>query len=88
MEPTLQEGRTVAFLFEGAFTYWGSKNNEPIENVIIGFPLPNIENNIDDILVAPPGWALHYLDEENVFHLQMTNLCSPPTDDEPRGRKA
>lgn len=62
-------GEDVWFLYEASFTYRGSENNLPIENVALRFPCPNVEN------VAVPTyttWSLYYLDNENVLHLEAT----------------
>ncbi|MEM4188018.1 MAG: hypothetical protein QXN56_02490, partial [Candidatus Hadarchaeum sp.] len=63
----LRSEETVAFKMEASFTYWGSENNLPIENVALRFPCPNVEN------VAIPTktfWSLYYLDEDNVLILE------------------
>lgn len=60
-------GENVWFRMEASFTYRGSEDNLPLENLAIRFPCPNVEN------VALPTytiWSLYYQDNENVLHLQ------------------
>ena len=59
------------FIYNVSFTYWGSEDNLPIENVVIGFPHPNVENQTESIFFGVI-WGLYWLDEENMSHLQAT----------------
>jgi len=61
----------VIFWYEASFTYLGSIDNEPIENVALRFPCPTIENKSPYVPI--PNWALYYLDENSQLHLQMTD---------------
>lgn len=58
---------TVTFKMEASFTYLGSEDNLPIENVLIGFPCPNLENNA---LSTTGSWRLYYLEDDNTLTLQ------------------
>jgi hypothetical protein len=60
----------VVFQYEASFAYLRSFDNEPIENVTLRFPCPNVENRSPSILV--PNWALYY-QGENGPSLQMIN---------------
>lgn len=60
----------VQFEYRAFFTYLGSEDNEPLENLILGFPIPKIEN-------SPAGdikgtWMLYYIENDNTLTLQAT----------------
>ncbi|MGC8817275.1 MAG: hypothetical protein ACP5PX_05685 [Candidatus Hadarchaeum sp.] len=57
----------ATFKMEASFTYLGSENNLPIENVALRFPCPNVENVA---LFTKTFWSLYYLDEDNVLILE------------------
>ena len=66
-EPIVGIEEDVWFRMKTSFTYRGSEDNLPIENVAIRLPCPNVDN------VAPPTyatWFLYYQDDDNVLHLQ------------------
>ncbi|MEM3514983.1 MAG: hypothetical protein QXT02_03700 [Candidatus Hadarchaeum sp.] len=63
----LRSEEMVTFKMEASFTYWGSENNLPIENVLIGFPCPNLENAA---LTTYGSWILYYLEDDNSLTLQ------------------
>jgi|GEM_PF-2357938 hypothetical protein len=69
LKPDANQGseEMVTFKMEASFTYLGSENNLPIENVAIRFPCPNIENSP---LPTQTFWSLYYLDEDNVLVLE------------------
>jgi len=59
----------MLFKMDASFTYRGSADNLPIENVAIRFPCPNIDN------VAPPTyttWSLLYQDNNGIIYDQPT----------------
>ena len=54
----------VVFLYDASFTYENSMDNLPIENVIISFPCPNIDN--EPAQVVGLSWSLWWRpDAEN-----------------------
>ena len=59
------------FIYNASFTYWGSEDNLPIENVAIRFPAPNVENQTESIFLGVI-WGLYWIDDENTLHLQAT----------------
>ena len=61
----------VIFRMEASFTYLGSENNLPIENVAIRFPCPNIENKIESFYWKHT-WSLYWIDTDNTVQLQAT----------------
>ena len=67
--PPPEEQVYVWFRMEANFSYRGSEDNLPIENVALRFPCPNVEN--EPAAVMSGIWHLYYLDEENVLRLQM-----------------
>ncbi|MGQ9788332.1 MAG: hypothetical protein ACUVQM_03360, partial [Candidatus Hadarchaeaceae archaeon] len=63
----LNPEETVTFKMEASFTYLGSEENLPIENVVILFPSANLENNV---LPINGSWKLYYLENDNSLTLQ------------------
>lgn len=58
---------TVTFKMEASFTYLGSEDNLPIENVAIRFPCPNIDNTA---VPTKTFWSLYYLNNDNTLMLE------------------
>jgi len=72
-EPGVDTGENVWFRMEASFTYRGSKENLPIENVAIRFPCPNIENEALKVIAPTPSWLLYYVENDNTLTLQATS---------------
>ena len=69
---TPEEGEAITydnFLYQASFTYQGSAENLPIENIAIRFPCPNVENKTAGVMLST--WMLYWQDEENMLHAQM-----------------
>jgi hypothetical protein len=64
-ELSLGEGqpRVVWFRTEAMFYVWETENGVPIENVVLDFPMPHIEN--DALLSYKGWWTLYWIDVEN-----------------------
>lgn len=58
--PSATAGENVWFQMEASFTYRGNEDNTPIENFVVGFLAPNVDN--DNIISHPSLWALYYQD--------------------------
>lgn len=54
----------AVFLYNASFTYENSVDNLPIENVIISFPCPNIDNY--PVLITDFSWSLFGSNPENL----------------------
>jgi hypothetical protein len=62
-------GENVLFMYEASFAYRGSADNIPIENVEIGFPCPNIEN---EPIPTSSSWTLYWQDIDNTLHPEIS----------------
>jgi len=70
--PWVGEEENVVFWYIASFTYENSEDNLPIENVIISFPCPNIDN--EPVRVVGLSWSLWwkpYPENENMKILQI-----------------
>ena len=68
------EGEVITyenFLYHASFTYRGSEENLPIENVAIRLPYPNVENRTESVYFGVI-WGLYWVDNDNTLHLQAT----------------
>ena len=65
----------IWFRIEASFTYRGSANNLPIENITLCFPCPNVENvGLDlGVMGEEPIWWLYYVENDNTLTLQATS---------------
>jgi hypothetical protein len=70
--PPAEERAPVWFWYQASFTYRGSADNLPIENVALRFPCPHVEN--EEVGVLKGTWTLYYQDEENVLWPQLVGL--------------
>ena len=61
----------VRFDYRAMFTYLGSKDDTPLENLFLRFPAPHIENEAPD--VHSPAWSLYYVENDNILTLQATS---------------
>ena len=71
---TPEEGEAITyenFLYQASFTYRGSAENLPIENIVIRLPYPNVENRTESVCFGAI-WDLYWLDDDNLLHLQAT----------------
>ena len=57
----------VRFDYRAMFIYLG--DNEPLENLILGFPAPQIENKFAGEIFG--GWELYYVENDNSLTLQV-----------------
>lgn len=64
-------GENVLFAYEAQFWYRGSEHGEPLENLYLHFPAPNIDNKISASQLLVQGWKLEYIDNENVIWLEI-----------------
>ena len=60
---------TVLFRVDHKFTYLGSEDNLPVENIVVSYIHPHVENRAQD--VRKGMWTLYWKDEDNVLHRQM-----------------
>lgn len=51
----------------GTFTYWGSEENQPIENVWVAFACPNVENDASMLGAHPAGVSLFHVAQDNTL---------------------
>ncbi len=65
----------VDFLMNASFVYRGSEDNAAIENVVIRFTLPNVENGAISSLTT---WILYWMDNDNVLYKQMYGDAAGP----------
>ncbi|MFH1821024.1 MAG: hypothetical protein ABH852_01065 [Methanobacteriota archaeon] len=65
-------GENVEFKMEASFTYLGSENNIPIENIALRFPCPNLDNKTEQLLFSF-SWILYWQDDDGTLHLQATD---------------
>jgi hypothetical protein len=72
LAPPAEEQAHAWFFYQASFTYRGSADNLPIENVALRFPCPNVENVA--IGVKEGTWTLYWQDEENVLWPQLVGL--------------
>jgi len=68
--PSGTAGENVAFEYRASFSYFGSADNRPLENLYLWFPLPQVENQLAGNLIC--NWALYYIENDNTFTLQAT----------------
>jgi len=61
--PWVGEEENVMFWYTASFTYENSEDNLPIENVLLSFPHPNIEN--EPMLITGFSWSLFGPSPEN-----------------------
>lgn len=65
----------VMFWYAASFTYENSEDNLPIENILISFPHPNIDN--EPVSIAGFSWSLWGSDGENtVLQIQDGNVIT------------
>jgi len=62
--PWVGEEENVVFWYAASFTYENSEDNLPIENVIVSFPHPNIDN--EPVLITGFSWSLFGPNPENL----------------------
>jgi len=62
--PWVGEEENVVFWYAASFTYENSADNLPIENVLLSFPHPNVDN--EPVLITGFSWSLWGLDQENM----------------------
>jgi hypothetical protein len=72
LAPPAEEQAPVWFSYQASFTYRGSADNLPIENVALRFPCPHVEN--EEVEVLKGTWTLYHQDEENVLWPQLAGL--------------
>lgn len=65
----------AVFWYAASFTYENSEDNLPIENVIISFPCPNIDN--EPVLITGFSWSLWGFNQENtILQIQDNNVVT------------
>jgi len=62
--PWVGEEENVMFWYAANFSYENSEDNLPIENVIVSFPHPNIDN--EPVLITGFSWSLFGPNPENL----------------------
>ena len=62
--PWVGEEENVVFWYAASFTYENSADNLPIENVLLSFPHPNVDN--EPVLMMGFSWSLWGLNRENM----------------------
>ncbi len=65
----------VNFLMNASFTYRGSEDNGVIENIVLRFPLPNVENKAITSLTT---WVLYWMDNDNALYPEMYGDAAGP----------
>lgn len=65
-----ETGGEVRFDYRAMFAYLGSEDNEPLENLALRFPAPQIENNFTGEIYS--SWELYYIEDDNSLTLQAT----------------
>jgi len=58
----------VRFDYRATFTYIGSEGNEPLENLVLKWSAPQIDNSF--IEEAYSSWELYYVEDDNSLTLQ------------------
>ena len=58
----------VRFDYRAMFIYLGSESNGPLENLLVRFPAPQIENKFAGEIFS--GWELYYVKDDNTLTLQ------------------
>ncbi len=65
-----ESGGTVRFDYRAMFTYLGSEDNEPLENLLLKWSAPQIDNTLIEETYST--WELYYIEEDNTLILQAT----------------
>ena len=60
----------VRFDYRAMFIYLGSESNGSLENLLVRFPAPQIENKFAGEIFS--GWELYYVEDDNTLTLQAT----------------
>jgi len=58
----------VRFDYRAMFIYLGSEDNEPLDNLYLRFPAPQIENEFAGEIFG--SWELYYVEDDNTLTLQ------------------
>jgi len=61
-------GEDVRFDYRAMFIYLGSEDNEPLENLVLRWSAPKIENSF--IEETYPTWELYFIENDNMLTLE------------------
>ena len=67
-----EAGGTVRFDYRVSFTYFGSEDNAPLENVVLKWSAPKMENSVVQDIEGGTTWELYYIEDDNTLTLQAT----------------